>query len=100
MARLRHFPRYLAAIEYRLDKLRGNLARDRQNTEEVSRFEDRYLALGEAPGEEFDDYRWMLEEFRVSLFAQPLGTTQPVSAKRLERLWQDTAVKSREAGQR
>lgn len=105
LARLEQYPRYLAAIGYRIDKLRGNLARDRQNTEEVHRFEERYLALGRAsggvmPGEEFDAYRWMLEEYRVSLFAQPLGTSVPVSAKRLERLWQDTAVKSKEAGRR
>jgi len=40
-------------------------------------------------------YRWMIEEYRVSLFAQPLGTSMPVSAKRLEKEWQSSAKPKR-----
>jgi ATP-dependent helicase HrpA len=90
-----HCPRYFRAIAARLDKLRsGGLARDRRA------FEEDFLPRREAYLERvarheqqgiFDPelvlYRWMLEEFRVSLFGQQLGTSIPVSAKRLDRQW-------------
>jgi ATP-dependent helicase HrpA len=91
---LAHFPRYLRAISVRLDAVRGGgLARDREHCEEIQR---RWQAYAERAAEHerfgIDDpelvrFRWMLEEFRVSLFAQRLGTSLPVSAKRLDQQW-------------
>lgn len=97
---LDQYPRYLAGVAYRIDRLRGNLARDRQNMQDVEHFEARYLAAGDSPGEAFETYRWMLEEYRISLFAQTLGTSVPVSAKRLERAWEETTIKLKELQQR
>ncbi|MEX0942154.1 MAG: ATP-dependent RNA helicase HrpA, partial [Pseudomonadales bacterium] len=90
MAWLSEYPRYLAAIEYRLEKLPGNLVRDKERTAEVNRFEERFLSLDGKGQEMAMQYRFMLEEFRVSLFAQPLGTSAPISARRLEKLWRET----------
>jgi ATP-dependent helicase HrpA len=88
---LKHYPRYLAAISYRLDKLRGAAGRDHENQETVSRLWDRWLdALEESQRtptmQTSSEFRWMIEELRVSLFAQPLGTCRKVSAKRCEKL--------------
>jgi ATP-dependent helicase HrpA len=91
---LRHYPRYLKAIVYRLDKLRsGGAARDRAGMAEVGPRQQAYLDAAAADDAPFDragleQYRWMLEEFRVSLFAQPLGTSISVSAKRLDKQWE------------
>lgn len=91
---LQHLPRYLRGIAARLDALRGGgLARDKENTEEVRRRWQGYLyQAGEHEQVSIEDpelalYRWMLEEYRVSLFAQRLGTAIPVSAKRLDQQW-------------
>ncbi len=88
---LQHVPRYLQAVTMRLDKLRGDPARDAQRLAELRPLEQRWLrrvaALKGAPHARLDDYRWMLEELRVSLFAQELRTPQPVSAKRLDKIW-------------
>lgn len=90
------FPRYLDAIEYRLDKMRGALGRDKDSTAEIGRFESRVFR-DDAPvvSADLQAFRWMLEEYRVSLFAQPLGTRVPVSAKRLERAWNATEANER-----
>lgn len=89
VAWLRHYPRYLAAIRYRIDKMRGNLARDKESTAEIHKYQDRYESLDVSGlNEDLRSFRWMLEEYRVSLFAQPLGTSIPVSGKRLEKEWQ------------
>jgi ATP-dependent helicase HrpA len=88
---LAEFPRYLQAIEQRLEKVNLNPARDAQLAAEVGRLEARYRARVQAerglrpPGE--DEFRWLLEELRVSLFAQQLGTRTRVSARRLEEAW-------------
>ena len=91
---LQEIPRYCKAIVYRLDKLNaGSLARDREATSELNRFWQCYterLELHEACGKydcELELYRWMIEEYRVSVFAQPLGTVMSVSAKRLDKQW-------------
>jgi ATP-dependent helicase HrpA len=90
-AQLQHFPRYLKAVQLRLDKLRGDPARDAQRLAELRPLEQRYLRrLGELKGAadaRLDEYRWLLEELRVSLFAQELRTPQPVSVKRLDKAW-------------
>ena len=90
-ARLQHLPRYLKAITLRLDKVRADPARDAQRMAEVKREEQRYWRLvAERKGavdERMEDFRWLLEELRVSFFAQELKTPQPVSLKRLEKVW-------------
>jgi ATP-dependent helicase HrpA len=86
-----HLPRYLKAVVLRLDKLRADPARDAARLSELRPLEQRYLRrLAEQRGSadaRLDDYRWLLEELRVSLFAQELRTPQPVSAKRLDKAW-------------
>ncbi len=84
---LSQYPRFMRAITYRLDKLQGNLARDRQATEEIARLTDRLLQVKQDRAEDVQHYRWMLEEYRVSLFAQSIGTSMPISAKRLDKQW-------------
>ncbi|MEF7615966.1 ATP-dependent RNA helicase HrpA [Aquincola sp. MAHUQ-54] len=88
---LQHLPRYLKAVVLRLDKLRADPARDAQRLAELRPLEQRYLRrLSDLKGTSdarLTEYRWLLEELRVSLFAQELRTPQPVSAKRLDKAW-------------
>jgi ATP-dependent helicase HrpA len=88
---LQHLPRYLEAVVLRLDKLRGDPARDAARLGELRPLESRWLKrvaeLRGAPHARLDEYRWLLEELRVSLFAQELRTPQPVSVKRLDKAW-------------
>ena len=89
--RLRDLDRYLRAVLHRLDRAPADQARDARATDEVLLAEDAYArAVGvpaaRSPG--LDDVvaiGWMLEELRVSLFAQSLGTAYPVSVKRVLR---------------
>jgi len=91
-AALQHLPRYLKAITLRLDKYRADPARDAARLAELKPLEQRYLRLlaerRGAPDARLQEFRWLLEELRVSLFAQELRTPQPVSVKRLEKVWQ------------
>jgi ATP-dependent helicase HrpA len=88
---LQHFPRYLKAIVLRLDKLRSDPARDAARLAELKPQEQRYWRLvAERKGAvdpRMQEFRWLLEELRVSFFAQELRTPQPVSAKRLDKVW-------------
>lgn len=88
---LQHFARYLKAITARLDKLRADPARDAAKLAELRPQEQRYWRLvAERKGavdERMREFRWLLEELRVSFFAQELRTPQPVSVKRLEKAW-------------
>jgi ATP-dependent helicase HrpA len=88
---LQHFARYLKAITLRLDKLRADPARDSARMADIKPEEQRYWRLvAERKGavdERMREFRWMLEELRVSFFAQELRTPQPVSVKRLQKLW-------------
>jgi ATP-dependent helicase HrpA len=90
-AQLQHFPRYLKAITLRLDKLRADPARDTARLAELKPQEQRYWRLvAERKGavdSRMQEFRWLLEELRVSFFAQELRTPQPVSIKRLDKLW-------------
>lgn len=90
-ARLQHLPRYLKGIVLRLDKLRADPARDASRLAELKPQEQRYWRLvAERKGavdERMEDFRWLLEELRVSFFAQELRTPQPVSVKRLDKVW-------------
>ena len=94
-AALQHLPRYLKAIVLRLDKLRADPARDAARLAELRPLEQRWLRrtaeLKGAGHARLDEYRWLLEELRVSFFAQELRTPQPVSAKRLDKAWQQLA---------
>ncbi len=88
---LRHFPRFLKAAVYRLEKRKN----DDQAMQELTRFWTRYWGAvrqkmkTERVDPERQTFRWALEEFRVSLFAQQLKTAYPVSAQRLEKLWNE-----------
>jgi ATP-dependent helicase HrpA len=88
---LAHFARYLRAIVLRLDKVRADPARDAARLAELRPQEQRYWRLvAERKGQvdaRMQELRWLLEELRVSFFAQELRTPQPVSAKRLDKLW-------------
>jgi ATP-dependent helicase HrpA len=90
---LQHFPRYLRAAHVRLTKLAGGLARDRKQHDllaprlEAWKGRAAELAAQGATNPQLDYYRWLLEELRVSLFAQELGTSCPVSPQRLDKLW-------------
>jgi ATP-dependent helicase HrpA len=88
---LQHFARYLKAITLRLEKWRADPARDAARMAELRPQEQRYWRLlAERKGAvdaRMQEYRWLLEELRVSFFAQELRTPQPVSLKRLEKAW-------------
>ncbi|MGE8319288.1 MAG: ATP-dependent RNA helicase HrpA [Comamonas sp.] len=88
---LQHYARYLKAITTRLDKYRADPARDAAKLKELQPLEQRYWRLvAERKGQvdaRMQEYRWMLEELRVSFFAQELRTPYPVSAKRLDKVW-------------
>jgi ATP-dependent helicase HrpA len=88
--RLQHFPRYLKAASLRLDKLRADPARDARFAAELAGVEQPYRreAGRRAGSAEYEQFGWLLEELRVSLFAQELRTPVPVSVKRLSKLWQ------------
>jgi ATP-dependent helicase HrpA len=90
-AALNHLPRYLRALIMRLDKVRAEPARDQQRLAELrpieQRFQRRVADSRGASDARLDEFRWLLEELRVSLFAQELRTPQPVSVKRLEKVW-------------
>ncbi|GKT21182.1 ATP-dependent RNA helicase HrpA [Acidovorax sp. SUPP3334] len=90
-AQLAHFGRYLKAITLRLDKYRADPARDAAKLAELRPQEQRYWRLvAERKGAvdaRMQELRWLLEELRVSFFAQELRTPQPVSVKRLDKLW-------------
>jgi ATP-dependent helicase HrpA len=90
-AQLQHCARYLKAITLRLDKFRADPARDAQRLAELRPQEQRYWRLvAERKGAQdarMLEFRWLLEELRVSFFAQELRTPQPVSIKRLDKAW-------------
>ncbi len=87
-AALKRLPLYFQAIGLRLDKIKTDPTRDRQWMNEVRPHWQRYLNnVNKQSSAEFEHYRWMVEEFRISLFAQGIKTAQPVSAKRLDKQW-------------
>jgi ATP-dependent helicase HrpA len=90
--RFAHLPRYLAAVSARLEKLRADPARDLARMAEIlpllHNLDRARAALKGRHDPRLDDFRWLLEELRVSLFAQELRTPMPVSVKRLQRVWE------------
>ncbi|MGW8309958.1 MAG: ATP-dependent RNA helicase HrpA [Thiogranum sp.] len=87
---LPHLARYLRAAERRLEQLPSNPGRDREHARLVDSYWQRYRQALERglEGEELTRFRWLIEELRVSLFAQSLGTAEKISPQRLDRLWQ------------
>ena len=92
---LRELPRYLKGILKRLEKLPASEQRDARNMASVLTLQNRYQARVDKNRATMDtaleDFRWQLEELRISLFAQELKTPYPVSAKRLEKMWDELA---------
>ncbi|PKO34219.1 MAG: ATP-dependent RNA helicase HrpA [Betaproteobacteria bacterium HGW-Betaproteobacteria-7] len=92
--RLQHYPRYLKAIGVRLDKLKANPARDAQLLAEYgplwTNYERRAIQLAKLGtlDPQIEQFRWLLEELRVGLYAQELRTPVPVSTKRLQKQWE------------
>ena len=98
--RLEQYPRYLKAVLLRIEKAPQNIQKDKQYARLMASFTERHMEKLERDGdveyqcnEQWQNYRWMLEELRVSLFAQNLGTQVPVSEKRLEKLWREGVIK-------
>jgi ATP-dependent helicase HrpA len=95
---LRDYPRFLKALDQRAEKLPSAASRDRDRMQEIAPLLERWreriaaAAAAEREDERLDEIRWMLEELRVSLFAQQLGTAYPVSVKRVERRWRELGL--------
>jgi len=93
-ARLEHYPRYLEAMRIRLKSVDKDPQRDAGRMQEVEPYWQGYLQLleeGREYDEAMDEFRWLVEEFRVSLFAQQLGTRTKVSVQRLQKARQRIA---------
>ncbi|WP_404362332.1 ATP-dependent RNA helicase HrpA [Marinobacter sp.] len=93
-----HFPRYFEAADLRLEKMTREMGREREFLHAIEPLWARYAKKRDEHQRqgirdpELTVYRWMLEEFRVSFFAQQLGTAVPVSVKRLDKQWQNVRV--------
>ncbi|AJY42837.1 ATP-dependent RNA helicase HrpA [Burkholderia humptydooensis] len=91
-AQLAHFPRYLKGIALRIDKLKADPARDARQAAELQPLAQHYQRSAAQRGGVADarlaEFRWLLEELRISLFAQELRTPMPVSVKRLYKVWE------------
>ena len=96
--RWQQYPRYLKGMLLRLDKLANNLLRDDKGSAELQRRELTWRQAHEdrirrgLDVQPLEAYRWLLEEYRISVFSQPLKTAVPVSAERLDRLWSELKV--------
>lgn len=96
LERLKHFPRYLKACSVRIDKCRNDAQRDKAQMALWHQAATPYFRMVKTLRQKkswdtnprLQEYRWMLEELRVSLFAQELRTPFPVSIKRLQKVWQ------------
>lgn len=95
-AQLTHFPRYLKGIALRIDKLKADPTRDAQRMQEMApliqqyqRAEKALRVQGQGGNDpRMEEFRWMLEELRIALFAQELRTPVPMSVKRLLKVWE------------
>ncbi len=94
-ARLKELPRYLKGMQARAERWKRDPAKDASRARELQPFVQAVQRLGERTGE----FRWLVEEFRVSLFAQELGTAEPVSAVRLEKALREIASGAAAASQ-
>jgi len=90
---VQNLPRYLKALRLRIEKHPSNPDRDGRHAQEVSVLWQNWEAAVEKQKkadkltQELLDFRWLIEELRVSLFAQELKTPFPVSVKRLQKIW-------------
>ena len=95
---LKEYPRYLKALAQRIDRLAHAPDRDRAWMREMTEIESRWRERAEAvraagrQDSRLDEIRWLLEELRVSLFAQQLGTSGPVSVKRIQARWKELGL--------
>ncbi|WP_374624729.1 ATP-dependent RNA helicase HrpA [Pandoraea sp.] len=91
-AQLAHFPRYLKAMAGRIDKLKADPTRDARAMSELGPLLQNWQRAASHRRDQgdarLDEFRWLLEELRVSLFAQELRTPMPVSVKRLHKVWE------------
>ena len=92
LERLRHYARYMRAIAMRIDRARSNSSGDRTKEARVTPFWERYRGAVASKDPDIDrerlaEYRWMVEEFRVSVFAPEVRAAIPVSEKRLDAKW-------------
>jgi ATP-dependent helicase HrpA len=89
-AQLTQIPRYLKALAMRMERAKLNPAKDKERAQQIAPYLTELRALQENPPKSaesqmrLEEFRWMVEEYKVSLFAQELGTAFPVSPKRLE----------------
>ncbi len=79
------YPRYLEALEVRIERLEHNLDADLDGVYALDLHMERLS--GRANNESISEYRWMVEEYRIQLFAQPMKTRMAVSPKRLSKMW-------------
>ena len=92
---------YLQAIDLRIDKLRGNQQKDGLLSQRLADFYERLTEKidiidgGLCENPQSEEYRWALEEYRVSLFAQSVGAKGPISEKRLKRMWHQIETSER-----
>ena len=95
--RLPHLPRYLKAMILRLEKYPGNPERDARHGAAIAGLWNQYEQRREKHRKagisdpHLAEFRWQIEELRVSLFAQELKTPYPVSVKRLQKLWEEVS---------
>ena len=95
---LAQLPRYLKAMATRLGKLPQAAARDQERMRELAGLQDEWLARLHAAQRQglsdprLEEIRWLLEELRVSLFAQEIRTALPVSVKRIRRRWEELGL--------
>jgi ATP-dependent helicase HrpA len=93
--RLEHVPRYLKGYALRMQKYRANSERDQKHAANVQALWNNYEARVKADRDDgrhdpnLEEFRWLIEELRISLFAQELRTPLPVSAKRLQKFWDE-----------
>ncbi len=93
-------PRYLKAINERIEKYPRQIEKDKLWTKMLEQYYSQYsnhyhqLVKQNMVSVELEKYRWLLEEYRVSLFAQSMGTKEPVSEKRLQKYWQENILKT------
>ncbi len=89
---LKHFPRYLKAIQIRLDRYSKDPARDSKHADSIRQLaiplQREIISRSGFKDEQLEEFKYLLEELRVSLFAQELKTPVPVSVKRLTKIWE------------
>jgi ATP-dependent helicase HrpA len=92
-AQLAHLPRYLKALATRMERAKLNPVKDRERSQQIAPYLARLKTFAANPPkaiearQRLEEFRWMVEEYKVSLFAQELGTAFPVSPQRLDGQW-------------